>query len=47
MKNVIGIGSALVDILTRIDNDDILKEYNKLLEKLTGGEKILKNIKKY
>lgn len=26
MKNVIGIGSALVDILTRIDNDDILKE---------------------
>ena len=26
MKNVIGIGRALVDILTRIDNDDILKE---------------------
>ncbi|MBQ3595273.1 MAG: adenosine kinase [Bacteroidales bacterium] len=26
MKSVIGIGSALVDILTRIDNDDILKE---------------------
>lgn len=26
MKNVIGIGSALVDILTRIDNDNILKE---------------------
>lgn len=28
MKNVIGIGSALVDILTRIDNDDILEELN-------------------
>lgn len=27
-KNVIGIGSALVDILTRIDNDDILQELN-------------------
>lgn len=26
MKNIIGIGSALVDILTRIDNDNILKE---------------------
>ena len=28
MKNVIGIGSALVDILTRIDNDGILEELN-------------------
>lgn len=28
MKNVIGIGSALVDILTRIDNDNILEELN-------------------
>ncbi len=28
MKNVIGIGSALVDILTRIDNDEVLKEIN-------------------
>ena len=28
MKNVIGIGSALVDILTRIDNDTILEELN-------------------
>lgn len=27
-KNVIGIGSALVDILTRIDNDDVLEELN-------------------
>lgn len=27
-KSVIGIGSALVDILTRIDNDNILKEIN-------------------
>lgn len=27
-KKVIGIGSALVDILTQIDNDDILKELN-------------------
>ena len=27
-KNVIGIGSALVDILTRIDNDEILRELN-------------------
>ena len=25
-QTVIGIGNALVDILTRIDNDDILKE---------------------
>lgn len=28
MKNVIGIGSALVDILTRIDDDKILEEIN-------------------
>lgn len=28
MKNVIGIGSALVDILTRIDNDAVLEELN-------------------
>lgn len=28
MKSVIGIGSALVDILTRIDNDGILEELN-------------------
>ena len=28
MKNVIGIGSALVDILTRIDDDSILEELN-------------------
>ena len=28
MKKVIGIGSALVDILTRIDNDEVLKEIN-------------------
>ncbi len=28
MKKVIGIGSALVDILTRIDNDGILEELN-------------------
>lgn len=28
MKKVIGIGSALVDILTRIDNDDTLHELN-------------------
>ena len=27
-KSIIGIGSALVDILTRIDNDSILKELN-------------------
>ncbi len=27
-KNIIGIGSALVDILTRIDDDNILKEIN-------------------
>ena len=27
-KSVIGIGSALVDILTRIDDDNILKEIN-------------------
>lgn len=27
-KSVIGIGNALVDILTRIDNDNILKELN-------------------
>ena len=28
MKKVVGIGSALVDILTRIDNDNILEELN-------------------
>lgn len=28
MNKVIGIGSALVDILTRIDNDEVLKEIN-------------------
>lgn len=28
MKKIIGIGSALVDILTRIDNDEVLKEIN-------------------
>lgn len=28
MKKVIGIGSALVDILTRIDNEEVLKEIN-------------------
>lgn len=27
-KSVVGIGSALVDILTRIDNDEVLKELN-------------------
>ena len=28
MKSVIGIGSALVDILTRIDDDSVLNELN-------------------
>ena len=27
-KSIVGIGSALVDILTRIDNDSILEELN-------------------
>ena len=27
-KSIVGIGSALVDILTRIDNDGILEELN-------------------
>jgi sugar/nucleoside kinase (ribokinase family) len=28
MKNVLGIGNALVDILLKIDNDEILKDFN-------------------